>query len=346
MAKQRKRVIVDGKEKWVSGDTMQELFEAAAKLIAGGAGGAVKPQQVLFKPYAEKWKRLYKDNKVRHTTLSEYSSILRKHLIPAFGEMDIASITTDDVQEFMNNKADYARKTIREMVLVLGMILGGAVEDGIITRNPARSKRLINPSSKESTRDALTREEALDIIAHLPDLRQARDRQYVALFVYTGMRREEVLGLRWRDVDFERGILYVRQAVTFSKGKPVVDKTKTKAGTRAIPMNPALAEWLDPKEPDVYVIGGKTNPTTEATVRRMWERIAKQINVYGKTPHYFRHTFMTFALRAGVKEKTLQTIGGYADVTTLRKVYTHTQEEDIAAATPIINGMFDPVCAG
>ncbi len=347
MAKRiKQRVNVNGIDKWVTGYTMQDILVAAAALInqanQASTVNVTTTQKTLFKPYAENWKRLYKDASKKHTTLSEYASLLKKHLIPAFGDRFIEEITTDDIQMFMNGKAEYSRKSIHEMQMLLGMILESALEDGIITRNPARSKRLSNPSTRKTVREPLTRDEALDVINRIHELTEERDRQYVALLVYTGMRRNEVLGLKWQDIDFTNGVIHVRRGVTFKANHPVISTPKTAAGVRDIPLHPQLREWLIAGNPNVFVIGGGEDPITQTTCKRMWERIKRTINVYEKTPHYFRHTFMTFANRAGIPEKTLQTIGGYADVQTLRQIYTHTQQEDVEAASSIIQGMFSP----
>ena len=74
----------------------------------------------------------------------------------------------------------------------------------------------------------------------------------------------------------------------------------------------------------------------------MWRRIAATIDLHGATPHIFRHTYMTFAQRAQVATKTLQTIGGYADLATLQDRYVPTQKEDIEAARGAIDSMFSP----
>ena len=74
----------------------------------------------------------------------------------------------------------------------------------------------------------------------------------------------------------------------------------------------------------------------ESPDRRLWERVCAAINVYGKTPHCFRHTFATRAYRAGVSEKTLQSMGGWADLKTMQNVYIHTQEEDLENARRLL----------
>lgn len=299
-------------------------------------------QPIYFEAYARKWKQLYKDGKKKHTTLSQYESILNRHLYPEFGDMDIRTITIDDVQEFMNRNAHYSAKTIREIRLVLGMVLESAREDGIISLNPARSRRLSNPSKRlKKVREPLTREQARDILAHIDDLGQERDRRFLALLLCTGMRRNEVLGLRWEDIDFERGMINVRRGVTFKGNLPVIDTPKTQAGIRSIPLLAKLVPFLEPRGENGYLIGEGDEPVTQQTVKRMWQRIEKIVNVYGKTPHHFRHTFVTLAHRTGVDDKTLQTLGGYADARVMKDVYTHTQDEDLRIAAVQLGNLFE-----
>jgi len=326
--------------RWINGYTMQELIENGAALLRPEASQEApeKPGVPTFRKYATSWLELYKTHTVRHTTYSEYASILQKHLIPAFGDLSVTEITTDRIQQLLNDKRDYASKTLHEIQMVLGMVLEGAVEDGLITRNPAKSKRLRNPSTKKNEREALTEEQVGDIISHLPDLKQKRDQRYLALLIYTGMRREEVLGLRWEDVDTEKGLLHVRRAITFKGNLPVIGETKTRNGKRTIPLHPDLLQWLTHEEDNIeYVM---QDNVTSSTMKRTWERIKTEINVYGATPHCFRHTFTTVCRRSGMDEKTMHVIGGWSDIATMRNVYTHVQQTDLQRAGQLMGGMF------
>lgn len=354
MARIRQRVDVGNVIKWVSGQNQQEILMAAAQLFAqaGMINGltqeeASKPTSTLpiFKAYAETWYGRYKSGN-RHTTQKAAKSLFNKHLYPFFGEMHLDEITIDTIQDFINIKAkeEYAEKSILEMRLQLGMVLETAREDGLISLNAARSKRLVIPTKKKTVREPLTREQALDIIENLGNLKSVKDQMYVALLLYTGMRRSEVLGLQGQDIDLENGIIHVRRGVTFDKNRPVVDTTKTEAGIRDVPLHPDLVPYLPELKDGCFLMYGHTEdtPMSQQMVKNTWNRIQKSINVYGKTPHYFRHTFATFAHRAGVDENTLKTIGGWADVETLRNVYTHTQEEDVNLAKKKLTGMFAP----
>ena len=192
------------------------------------------------------------------------------------------------------------------------------------------------------------REEVLDLLAHIQDLEQLRDRRYLALLILSPMRREEVLGVQMQDIDITNKLIKVRQVVTFKGNIPVVDDPKTEAGRRIIPISQVLLSLLEISAEDLdnkaqYLVGSTDNPNipvSQQTVKRMWERISKTINVYGKTPHCTRHTYATFGQRAGIPEKTMQTIGGWADQDTLRNIYTHTQAEDIELARKQIESMY------
>lgn len=182
--------------------------------------------------------------------------------------------------------------------------------------------------------------EFYSIIEHIPTLTQARDRRFLALLVYTGMRREEVLGLRWSDIEANSVTpkLHVRQTITFKGNTPIVGDTKTSSGVRDIPIHPDLLQWLTVEpENQEYVV---QDSITQQIVKRMWARIAKEINVYGATPHCFRHSFTTMCRRSGMDEKVMQKIGGWSDIATMRNVYTHVQTKDIDTAAQIMNGMF------
>ena len=118
MAKRfQQRAVINGKVKWLSGETQQDIFDAYLQ-CAIEAGLVVLPNsnQVIIQPPAEnlfenrawKWYNLYKVGKVRAKTLANYEGYLKKHLLPHFGPRDICTISIDDVQEFMNSKAAYA----------------------------------------------------------------------------------------------------------------------------------------------------------------------------------------------------------------------------------------------
>ena len=341
LSRKTDRIVIGNVTHWISGNTQQERYEKAARLmISSGIISPPAPQKkkgVLFRPYSENWYRTYRQGKIRHTTAAEYNSILKNHLYPIFAQKELTAITAADVQKMMDSKAALAKKTVHEIKMVLGMILDSAYQDGLIPRNPARDPRLRNPATGSTPRKALTPEELFSIIRQLPNLSQPHDQRFMALLIYTGMRREEALALRWADIDFERGFIHVHGAITFQGNKPVEGPTKTEKGNRYIPLIDALRPWLLQRSEGDFVVYDKV---TSSFVKRMWERIQREINVYGATPHCFRHTFTTIAYHNGVNEKTLQALGGWSDIATMRDIYTHVDFQELQNAKISLNAFF------
>lgn len=155
------------------------------------------------------------------------------------------------------------------------------------------------------------------------------------------MRRGEVLGLCWENIDWEKKLINVEQAVTFYNNQPVVGETKSEAGNRAIPLDSQLEAILKPtKKESGFVIGDGEKPLTERTFTRMWQRIGKKIDLHGATPHVFRHTYITLAASSGIDIKTLQAIAGHADIKMTMDRYAHKREEKVIAAGQVIGSMF------
>ncbi|MBQ4551518.1 MAG: site-specific integrase [Clostridia bacterium] len=154
----------------------------------------------------------------------------------------------------------------------------------------------------------------------------------VALLIYTGMRRSEVLGLRWEDGDLEGRLIHVRRAATFTSNRPIVGTTKTKAGCRAIPITDHLLPYLQPARASGYVIGGDETPITQSTYDRTMERIGKTINLYGATAHVFRHSYLTFLGTLNTNIKTIQAIAGHSDIQTTMNRYVHRDVSQIHLA--------------
>ena len=142
----------------------------------------------------------------------------------------------------------------------------------------------------------------------------------MALLLFTGMRRGEVLGLKWKDVNFEKNTIHVVRNVVFPRGinDPVVGTPKTDSGTRYVPIAPELRAYLEPQDAEDFIIGGR-KPLTLCALRRMMERIGRKIDLHGASAHIFRHSYATMLNDAGVPIKTIQGIIGHADFTNYRQ---------------------------
>lgn len=346
MAKHRLRICLgysDGLPivKHISGDSEFDLADRVVKeyvksgRITEFIEGVNAPEEgtvVCFKEYTMRWYSTYKEPKLKPTTASGYLSTCNCHLFPAWGDRPINRITTADIQVFLNERSALAEKTLKEILVLIRAIFRSAKEDKLLLDNPAESSRLTIPSSKRTERKALSLEELTDIISSLGKL-EDNDRRLMSLLIFTGMRRGEVLGLRWEDIDADAGWIHVVRNAVFPGGKndAVIGTPKTEKGKRSIPLDPVLRELLQPEGATGYVFGGDA-PITKMVYERTMQRIKRTIDMHGATAHIFRHSYATLLNATGASPKTIQRIIGHADISTTMNRYVHGDKEQEVAA--------------
>ncbi len=154
----------------------------------------------------------------------------------------------------------------------------------------------------------------------------------LALMAYTGMRRGEVLGLRWEDLDLDAETIHVQRNVVFITNSPTIDTPKSASGNRKIPLDSRLLEHLAPIGKTGFVIGG-VNPISKSSFSKAMLRIGRTIDLHGATAHILRHTYATTLHSAGVPPKVIQYMMGHADIGTTLNIYTHVNSDDISAAS-------------
>ena len=346
MAKQRIPVQIatndDGSPvyKWIQGKGQNEVNDRIVKAyIESGRiwefldRSTPEPpkESITMAEYVDKWMNVYKANKLKPSTMATYKKHLNAHVLSAFGSRPIASITTEDIQLFLNERQHLARKTLSTMRHFMGEIFKDAKEDGLIDKDPTASRRIAIPSTKSYDREALPMEQFKEIIASLSTL-SAADKRLLVLMMFTGMRRGEVLGLRWEDIDTDAGMIHVRRNVTHAGGnKPVIGTPKTKSGERDIPLDAFVLDTLQPMETSGFIIGGDS-PITMTTYNNTWRRINKTIDLHGATAHVFRHSYLTYMAGQTTDMKTLQAIAGHSTIGMTMNHYVHAQPEKLIEA--------------
>ena len=213
----------------------------------------------------------------------------------------------------------------------MGEVFKDAVEDGLIAKDPTASRRISIPSTKSNEREALPLEQFKEIMTSLDRLNPT-DKRMLVLMMFTGMRRGEVLGLRWEDVDTKSGLIHIRRNVTHAGGnKPVIGTPKTKSGERDLPLDPFVLEALEPMQESGFIIGGES-PITMTTYNNTWRRIKKTVDLHGATAHVFRHSYLTYMAGQSTDMKTLQAIAGHSTIGMTMNRYVHAQPEKIIDA--------------
>ena len=220
-------------------------------------------------------------------------------------------------------------KTVRNIHQIISSALKLAVEQRLIAHNPADGCALPKAERKEM--------QTLPVEQLTSFLREAKDSGVYELYyldLATGLRRGELLGLKWTDVDLDRGVLKIQRAISRQNGKVVEAPLKTKNAYRTLPLSADAidvlmqqrrktgnSEWVFPSP-----TGGPMSPDS---VLHMLHRVLKRAGLPKVRFHDLRHTFATLALQNGVDIKTVSgmlghfsagfTLDTYAHVTTSAK---------------------------
>ena len=329
MAKRLKQqVTINGEEHWVTGLNLGDLLENYRKLLTkevfeANQNGA---SSILFGDYMTKFVKTYKSAQAT-TTMVNRDRIMKNHILPKFGNTPIDQITTGDIQQWFNELAGtYSKETIKKIKALMGPVFDGAVEDGHIPRNPLHSSRLKIGGRETVHHKALPPDKIKAVRDRIPSM-DLRERRMAALLCCTGMRIEEVLGLRWEDIDTERGCIHIRRAVVHpGRNMPEIKSTKSKT-ERTIPLPHHLLDELSPKEETGFLLNSYTDlsretPLSYTEAAKSFKRIQKQCGVEGYTAHDFRDTCATEWRESGISIDLIARLLGHkkTDVTEQRYV--------------------------
>ena len=325
----RQKVFVtlpNGEQVWITGETTAKLVNNAIAKCTVTVDKTSK--NILFGEYALSVFNTFLVKKWKQSTACTNRFLLDKHIIPFFGDMDLNEITPTTLQNFYDTKTSLSRSYTKQMHMLIHQVFDNAVEDELVARDPTRSKRITLPD-KVTARKALTEEELIDITINLTKL-GPEDALLLALLIFTGMRRGEVLGLKWENV-FEN-VIKVRSEAIYKGNQPIYnDYVKSYAGIRDIAIAPALKPYLSRKEKG-FVIGDGDTPITQSRFDRAWQRIGKTIDLHGATPHVLRHTYATMLIANNTDPKSVQAILGHADCTFTMNRYVHPVNEKAMTA--------------
>lgn len=325
---------------WATGSTTQEMLLNAATLLQNAGALKQTEEQIrarkhLFKPYAERWYTTFKHPTIEEITAVNYHQQMTNHLYPAFGMMFIEDITPEDVQAFFNERSHLAKDTQQKHKNILRMILDSAVEDGIITTNPAKSRKVKLTGRAFTERKPLSRDSMQDVIAAIPRVVDISDRCFIALQALHGMRPCEVLGLQWGDINLQKCEIHIQRDVVHPhRNQPVVTDTKTPKSNRTIPISsialPHLLEAYRIAEadqyPDHFIFGGE-QPITYCKHRNIMKRVCRQMGIPNVTGYTFRHTVLTDIYENTHDANIAAAVAGHSKTSMTMDRYAHARHD-------------------
>lgn len=314
--------------------------EAQAALAQWGAeiarGTALEPTKTTVGDLLWQWLAGVAKHNVRPTTLEDYEGTIRVHLLPELGNVPAQRLTAARVQAFYAAKLDAGAspRTVQLCHLRLSQALKQGVAWGIVPVNvcgcvkpPTVAYKRFETWNPDEARAFLAVAEG-DALSPL-----------WLLALSTGMRRGELLGVRWRDVDLEARTLSVRQCVTPTKGGPVLAEPKTASARRLVRLPAeAVAALRDHRrrqverrlslgalwrDLDLVLCTGEGNVVNPANVDRSFARLVARAGVRRIRFHDLRHTHATWLLAAGQPVKVVSERLGHARVSITLDTYAH-----------------------
>jgi len=326
---------------------------AAAEVTAGGEDETVGAflEQVWLPA---------KEGRVEVSTYDQYRWAVTRHIVPLIGAVRLRDVTTEVVDDWLREislapergRARLGATSSRLVRKVLSMALEEAVQRGRLARNPVV---LTQPprASRSHHRLGWTLDEARAFLASVADHRLGAA---FHLGLVTGLRRGEVLALRWEDVDLDHCQLEVVQQLAVERGRPVMKQLKTEASERVVAFGPATAAvlrrhrerqlgeadlcgkgWQESGLVFTTPVGGQIDPNNFG---RLMDELVARAGLPRITPKGLRHTAQSVGRVVVGDDKVMQERLGHADIEITLNTYTHTVSEQHRRAGERIDEVF------
>jgi integrase len=332
---------------YAAGPRRRDAEKLLAELVKKQHDGDYRsPERITLGDYlTERWLPA-KRAQLRASTFDSYGRNVELHVIPALGAHSLQRLTPEDLDAFYadllatgrkDGRGGLSIKTVRYIHLIVHKALADANRKGTVVRNVGD---LADPPKLSSRPKRETRvwnaEQLRSFLAGIED-----HWLYAAIYLAanTGMRRGEVLGLRWKDVDLEGGRLSVRQAVVSVAYKMQVSDAKSGSGRRSIDLDPRtiaiLRSWRTeqlkerlakgaPKDESGFVFARTDgSPLHPDLLSQSFDRLAAHSSLPRISLHDLRHTHATILLKAGVPVKVVSERLGHSSPAFTMTVYQH-----------------------
>ena len=305
--------------------------------------------------WMDKWMDEYMIFTIKENTIKGYRSQIDHQIKPFIGHKQLASLTTADIQKFYNKIKKEGRvhphpihghvlsdSMVRKIHMMLHEAMEVAVRERYIVRNPTDNTTI--PKKTTTEKQVLDDSQLNRFLEAIQGEPYWHDFFYVE--VMTGLRRGEICGIKWSDIDFNEGTLCIKRSVSTKEGGGVsIGETKTDAGVRTIIMPPSVATLLWKKRSDAineWVFPHYTNPSDPlhpSSAYKKLKTLLKRLELPLLRFHDLRHTFATQATDGGVDPKTLAGILGHTDASFTLDTYTHVTSDMQRGASAIVNNM-------
>ena len=328
----RYRLVVNGKKKMITiGEYPAVSVEKARSkvrefkaLLADGIDPTATPDVddsvLTFGNFVEKHYRPFA--KMERRSYTDIANRLTNRILPAFGHRPLTAIKRHEISEFhVKLGSEVAAPTANRTVATISAILNLAVERGLLESNPGRGIRKLKENGPRSR--VLGGEELMRFMTKLLETLQTVAGQAIYLLITTGLRRGEVLNLRWNDVNLADKSIYL---------------TMTKCGEpRYVPLNSQALDLLTRLQRErgakggfVFPGAGKTGHLTE--VRKTFNAICRDAKIADLHPHDLRRAYASLLVNAGTPLSAIQRLLGHKKIVTT-EIYARINQDSLRSAT-------------
>lgn len=320
-----------------------------------------KSDNPTVEQWCHEWLWSYKRNSVKQKTFDQYETILRTHIIPDIGDIRLADLKTMHIQRVINKMYDsgLSHRTIEVMKIVMHAALKQAQRNKLVGENVCEN--VVLPRKQPKRIRVLNEDEQTKLIAALKDNYIGRGLLFA---LYTGMRRGEVLALKWSDYDKNEKTISITKALsrvrTYNKdgNKTMLTVTtpKTDTSIRTVPLIDKAVELLAEHkrrqerymelvgdyytDNDLIFSSSRGDYLDPGNFNRKLNKTVKKIGIPRISPHVLRHSFATRGLEAEVSLKAMQELLGHSSITVTGDIYTHILKEQKRKEISKLNDVF------
>ena len=323
----------------VLGKTQAEVKEKLKKAIEETKGlDVAKAESYTVGQWMDVWYEYYAQIKVRPSSHKTYEGYIKNHIKPNIGSIPLTKLTTLDLQrlyqkllaegrvdrlEAQNQPKGLSPKTVRNINQVISSAMQLAIQQHLIAQDPTDGCAL--PKTEHREMQTLSADQ---LAAFLLEARHSGVFEMYYIELATGLRRGELLGLKWEDIDFDNQTLRVRRQVGRINGEVREAPLKTKNAYRTISLGTdaigVLKQQREKQPGSSYVFPGPTGgPIAPDSVLHMLHRVLDRAGLPEIRFHDLRHTFATLALQNGVDVKTVSGMLGHFSAGFTLDTYAH-----------------------
>lgn len=308
----------------------------------------------------EEWSMIWLDDikycLIGETTYMSYKSVIKTHIIPFLGSKKLFSIRKEDIERFIghlqstkNGKKALLPSSVKGAYMIINQILDAAVGAKLLIDNPAEGITL--PKSNHQERKVFTSEEVKKFF----DIVKENNPEWYDVFYFelmTGLRRGEMFGLMWKDINLQTGEVQIRRTIKYLHRELIITKTKTNSGKRKIILPESVREILVERRKIInskWVFPRKNNeelPIEPTVVYDYMKKLLSKADLPYVQFHNLRHTFATQAISNGVEPATLSNLMGHKIMTFTLDTYTHKTKDMEKGLTSFIKDYLDDVKGG